>query len=469
MGRNPTASVITLFFLLTSSGARDLRFTGSLSKQTSFAPGSTRTSRLAQSLGTHISALSGSSSRVPCTPGNLASRSYIASQLAHYGVEPAGDVFKESFFSFVQNSVEPELCPGGIANVVGVVRGTDPKLADEIVMYSATYDGRRASGPGQDQYDDAAASAVGLLLASRVAFRPRKRTVVFFFGGGDAGWANVGALQKFSCESIDELPEWVRNSARGCDVDGGNYPIGAVSWLDNPFLSGFSPAAIRLAVVASGLGMPVADSALDPVLAVGAESTPGLQELLGDVWQLQAPDLLFMPSKPVTDVRSGGSNNSFCSSLGFSGCLRSFNIPAVSLIQPGSQVVSRLTRGKTPIPAVDVDRLSQIYSAVLSLFNSLGADPGVSDLFSSPNRDGEKHRYTLQDARDIASGFQQLSILSLSIHDNSTCEIATSFNIELTVGVLQPMQGSPATAIPENQELLQLAATNLAALWIGIS
>ena len=70
-------------------------------------------------------------------------------------------------------------------NVVGVVRGTDPALADEFVVYSAHLDhlGRGVAENGDDIYNGAYDNAMGIALmletARAFALKPPRRSVLF--------------------------------------------------------------------------------------------------------------------------------------------------------------------------------------------------------------------------------------------------------------------------------------------------
>ena len=76
-------------------------------------------------------------------------------------------------------------------NVIGVVRGTDPKLRDEYVLYSShqDHDGVRFSVNGDSIWsgaDDNASVSVALLAAARAFVKqPAKRSVLFVFHGAE--------------------------------------------------------------------------------------------------------------------------------------------------------------------------------------------------------------------------------------------------------------------------------------------
>jgi hypothetical protein len=76
-------------------------------------------------------------------------------------------------------------------NLVGKIRGTDPKLRDENLLYSAhiDHDGVRTAIDGDSIWngaDDNASGAVGILAIARAyAKHPAKRTVIFVWHGSE--------------------------------------------------------------------------------------------------------------------------------------------------------------------------------------------------------------------------------------------------------------------------------------------
>ena len=76
------------------------------------------------------------------------------------------------------------------ANVLGVVRGTDPALADEYVVYSAHHDHLGQGGDKLDKTyngarDNAAGVAKVLAIAKAMVAAPPKRSVLFAFVGAE--------------------------------------------------------------------------------------------------------------------------------------------------------------------------------------------------------------------------------------------------------------------------------------------
>src|SRR2546423_7179455 len=135
--------------------------------------------------------------RGSATADELAAAKYIASQLKLLKIEAAGDdggyLQTAKFMRRVrgeQNTIE-----GTTTNVVGILRGSDPKLAKETVLLSAHLDhlgiGREVNGDkiynGAD--DDASGVTAVLELAESLAAGPKpKRTVVLaLFGSEEIG------------------------------------------------------------------------------------------------------------------------------------------------------------------------------------------------------------------------------------------------------------------------------------------
>ena len=127
---------------------------------------------------------------------------FIASELASFGVQPAGD---SGFFQRVPVAMQsrngrrvPRLLPSLEArdtvppadratavNVVGLIPGADPALRNEVVLIAAHYDhlGIRPGTPGDSIFngaDDDASGVVAVMEIARAFARgtPPKRTVV---------------------------------------------------------------------------------------------------------------------------------------------------------------------------------------------------------------------------------------------------------------------------------------------------
>jgi len=126
----------------------------------------------------------------------LLAATYLASQLRQIGIAPAGD-----HDGYIQNvSGEFNFFRQGkkqwtTRNVIGVLKGRDPKLKDEVILLTAHLDhlGIREAVNGDNIYngaDDDASGCVAVLQLARalVQKKPPKRTVLFvFFGSEETG------------------------------------------------------------------------------------------------------------------------------------------------------------------------------------------------------------------------------------------------------------------------------------------
>jgi Zn-dependent M28 family amino/carboxypeptidase len=127
--------------------------------------------------------------RGSATPDEARAADYIAGELKRYGIAPAGD--RGGYIQRAQ-------LPGGsrtTVNVVGMIRGSDPKRADEVILLTAHLDHLGVATPvnGDAIYngadDDASGVCAVLELARELGAGPRpKRTVLFvLFGSEELG------------------------------------------------------------------------------------------------------------------------------------------------------------------------------------------------------------------------------------------------------------------------------------------
>lgn len=152
------------------------------------------------------------------TPGAHRAARFLASELERYGVEPAGD---DGFFQRVplarvrattgERTRERLVLPSADvdfdtlpdarvldteANVVGVIRGSDPEVAHEAVVVGAHFDhvgvGTPVDGPGgpdsiYNGADDDGSGSVAVLEIARALARgePPRRTVVVLLSTGE--------------------------------------------------------------------------------------------------------------------------------------------------------------------------------------------------------------------------------------------------------------------------------------------
>jgi hypothetical protein len=117
--------------------------------------------------------------RLPGSDGDRAARAHVVARFAAAGLLPAGDDgYEQPFVDFEGRAT---------ANVLGAVPGSDPRVADEIVLVSAHHDHLGPGFPGAS--DDASGVASLLWIAERIAADPPRRTVLFgVFGSEESGF-----------------------------------------------------------------------------------------------------------------------------------------------------------------------------------------------------------------------------------------------------------------------------------------
>lgn len=109
---------------------------------------------------------------------------FIAKEFEKAGLQPKGD---DGFFQTT------DFRGGKVRNVVGLLKGSDPKLANEFVMVTAHYDHLGTSATGEDRIynganDDASGTAGVVALAHALSKAKPKRSVLFAtFWGEEKG------------------------------------------------------------------------------------------------------------------------------------------------------------------------------------------------------------------------------------------------------------------------------------------
>ena len=122
---------------------------------------------------------------------------YIGSQFQQFGLEPGGDTDSAGNKSFVQR-VPVQTAPSGATwNVIGILRGSDPR---EAIMLSAHLDhlGVNEAAPGDDKIfngadDDASGSVAVLELARALAGGKRPRRTIYFVCFGSEERRGLGS------------------------------------------------------------------------------------------------------------------------------------------------------------------------------------------------------------------------------------------------------------------------------------
>src|SRR5882724_9230688 len=187
-----TASLVVRFLILTL-------LVGGQSVATRVAHGQATATVSQASVRKYMEALASDEmrGRGSATADELAAAKYIASQLKLLKIEAAGDDggYLQTAKFMRRVSGAPNTIEATTTNVVGILRGSDPKLAKETALLSAHLDhlgiGREVNGDkiynGAD--DDASGVTAVLELAESLAAGPKpKRTVVFaLFGSEEIG------------------------------------------------------------------------------------------------------------------------------------------------------------------------------------------------------------------------------------------------------------------------------------------
>jgi hypothetical protein len=125
---------------------------------------------------------------------------YIGSQFRQFGLEPGGDTDSAGNKSFVQR-VPLESAPlGATWNVIGILRGSNPRAANEVIVLSAHLDhlGVRETVTGDDKIfngadDDASGCVAVLELARALAAGKRPRRTIYFVGYGSEERRGLGS------------------------------------------------------------------------------------------------------------------------------------------------------------------------------------------------------------------------------------------------------------------------------------
>jgi hypothetical protein len=186
-------SAVTLLLSITWFG---LTSTKPLVAQTS----NSKTTVSEKSIRSYMNALASDEmrGRGSATADELGAAKYIASQMKLLKIAPAGDSGDYlQTVKFQRRQRDPNAAPieAVTTNVIGILRGSDPKLSKETILLSAHLDhlGVRANMPGDNIFngadDDASGVTAVLELAEALAKGEKpKRTVVFaLFGSEEIG------------------------------------------------------------------------------------------------------------------------------------------------------------------------------------------------------------------------------------------------------------------------------------------
>ena len=120
---------------------------------------------------------------------------YIGSQFRQFGLQPGGDTDTSGNKGYVQRVALDQTGTKATWNVIGILKGSDPQLASEVIMLSAHLDhlGVRETMPGDNIFngaDDDASGCVAVMELARVLAggkRPRRTIYFVCFGSEERG------------------------------------------------------------------------------------------------------------------------------------------------------------------------------------------------------------------------------------------------------------------------------------------
>lgn len=122
---------------------------------------------------------------------------YIGSQFQQFGLEPGGDTDSAGNKSFVQRVPVQTAASGATWNVIGILRGSDPR---EAIMLSAHIDhlGINEAVTGDDKIfngadDDASGCVAVLELARALSSGKKPRRTIYFVGFGSEERRGAGS------------------------------------------------------------------------------------------------------------------------------------------------------------------------------------------------------------------------------------------------------------------------------------
>lgn len=116
------------------------------------------------------------------SPGLDIAAEFIASRFRAAGLEPIGD---EGYFQIGTSASRGQQAAITAKNVIGLLKGSDPRLADTYIIISAHYDhlGKNGKDEGDTIYNganDDGSGTVGVIeLANAVRYAKPKRSIIF--------------------------------------------------------------------------------------------------------------------------------------------------------------------------------------------------------------------------------------------------------------------------------------------------
>jgi hypothetical protein len=224
------------------------------------------------------------------TPGARRAATMIAAEMKRAGLQPLGD---SGFFQRVPIAVDsvklqrpnqpvvwrvrptlrtsfaaldtvPESRKPGAVNVIGVIRGSDPVLKDEVVLIDAHYDHLGMHGPGvagdsifNGADDDASGVTAVIEVARQLAQGPRPRRTIVFAAtiGEEAGLLGTRWY-------IDHPPIPLSQMVANLEIEMIDRPDSLAGGPGRAWLTGFERSTMGEMIAAEGIPI-VADKRLD--------------------------------------------------------------------------------------------------------------------------------------------------------------------------------------------------------------
>jgi len=158
---------------------------------------------------------------------------FIAAQFRRAGLEPLGD---DGYFQTAKFRPRNATEEAKVRNVVGILRGTDPKLKDTYILITAHYDhiGMKKEGEGDLIFnganDDGSGTVSVIELASAFSKHKPKRSIVFMtFYGEERGLVGSSYYGKNPLVPIEKTVADINLEQVGRTDDTEGPRVGAIS------------------------------------------------------------------------------------------------------------------------------------------------------------------------------------------------------------------------------------------------
>lgn len=158
---------------------------------------------------------------------------FIAANFRRAGLEPVGD---DGYFQTTTSLPRGGGDPVKVRNVIGVLRGSDPKLKDTYILVTAHYDhlGMRRSGEGDLIYNGANDDGSGTVSVMELAYalskyKPKRSIVFMTFFGEERGLVGSTYYGKNPIFPIEKTVADVNLEQVGRTDDNEGPRVGAVS------------------------------------------------------------------------------------------------------------------------------------------------------------------------------------------------------------------------------------------------